>query len=208
MSKIIPVLPEMNSDASATDDSHRIQVNKYFEWDKVGFPVQVKDGKKKTDKVLLSSNTASVYGGQVIGIMGGSGAGKSTLLNCLSGRLGPGKIEGTIKFNGAPRDTALWQSQCAFVEQDDLLFSNLSVSETLRFSAMLRLPYKMTNEEKFKKVDKIIMELGLDGCRNVRIGSVDAKGISGGERKRVSIAMEVIHDLILVGDRSRCFISG
>jgi ABC-type multidrug transport system ATPase subunit len=52
----------------------------------------------------------------------------------------------------------------------------------------------MSNEEKFKKVDSIIMELGLDGCRNVRIGSVESKGISGGERKRVSIAMEVSGD--------------
>ncbi len=195
MSKIIPEMTEAPQPTLQIETVHTtIAVplgDKSFEWDNVCFSVPVKDGKTTVDKVLLSGNTAAVYGGQVIGIMGGSGAGKSTLLNCLSGRLGPGKLEGTVSFNGAPRDKVLWRSQCAFVEQDDLLFSNLSVIETLRFSAMLRLPFKMSNEEKFKKVDSIIMELGLDGCRNVRIGSVESKGISGGERKRVSIAMEV-----------------
>jgi ABC-type multidrug transport system ATPase subunit len=195
MSKKIIPLSKMNETLKdELNGSTAIEMTgqgKSFEWNDVGFTVQVKDGKNTVDKVLLSANTAAVYGGQVIGIMGGSGAGKSTLLNCLSGRLGPGKIEGNIYFNGKPRDPNLWRTQCAFVEQDDLMFANLSVIETLRFSALLRLPFKMSTEEKFKKVDNIIMELGLDGCKNVWIGSTDSKGISGGERKRVSIAMEV-----------------
>lgn len=196
MSKILPEMTvEPPPPVVTSDTATVIQVaedTKSFNWDNVGFTVQVKSGKTKVDKVLLSANTGAVTGGQVIGIMGGSGAGKSTLLNCLSGRIGPGKLEGTIQFNGLSRDPSVWRSQCAFVEQDDLMFSNLSVSETLRFSALLRLPYSMSNEEKFKKVENIIMELGLDGCRHVRIGNAEEKGISGGERKRVSIAMELV----------------
>lgn len=187
MSKIIPEMtlespkPAISTEAPATVVD--IPQEKSFTWENVGITVQLKQGKTKVDKVLLSSNSGEVHGGEVIGIMGGSGAGKSTLLNCLSGRVGPGKLEGLNHFNGALRDPAFWRTQCAFVEQDDLMFANLTVLETLQYSALLRLPYSMSSEEKFKKVENIIMELGLDGCRNVRIGSTEAKGISGRKKK-------------------------
>ena len=126
--------------------------------------------------------------------MGGSGAGKSTLLNCLSGRLGKGDLSGEILFNGFPRDKQLWKSQCAFVEQDDVMFRNLTVQETLTYAAKLRLPSKMSRADKEKRVNAIIAELGLENCRNVRIGDSENKGISGGERKRVAIGMELVSD--------------
>ena len=165
---------------------------KTLEWSNIGFSVEIKDEKKKiVKKVLLSSNSGVVNGGQIIGIMGGSGAGKSTLLNCLSGRIGKGSLEGNVLFNGEPRSLKLWQSQCSFVEQDDILFTNLTVMETLTYCALLRLPYKMPYREKMNKVESVIMDLGLNGCRDVRIGNAEEKGISGGERKRVAVALEV-----------------
>lgn len=72
------------------------------------------------------------------------------------------------------------------------MFANLTVEETLMCSALLRLPKKMSLKEKKQRVDDVIMELGLDGCRSTRVGSVLERGISGGERKRVSIGIEMV----------------
>jgi ABC-type multidrug transport system ATPase subunit len=72
------------------------------------------------------------------------------------------------------------------------MFANLSVTETLTYAALLRLPSKLSRSEKLKRVNEIIMELGLDNCRNTWIGSPQSRGISGGERKRVSIGIELV----------------
>ena len=168
----------------------RTQVSNTLTWRNLGFSVPVK--KTKKDKVILSECSGEVQSGQVVAIMGGSGAGKSTLLNILSGRLGKGKLTGEILVNGAKRDPGNWKKQCAFVEQDDLLFRNLSVTETLRYSAMLRLPRSVSLAEKRLRVEQIIMQLGLNSCRDTKIGDAQNKGISGGERKRVSIGVELI----------------
>jgi ABC-type multidrug transport system ATPase subunit len=65
------------------------------------------------------------------------------------------------------------------------MFRNLSVLETLTYSALLRMPKSISKSEKLKRVESLIMELGLDSCRNVKIGDSESKGISGGQRKRV-----------------------
>ncbi|KAI8927875.1 P-loop containing nucleoside triphosphate hydrolase protein [Entophlyctis helioformis] len=136
----------------------------------------------------------AVQAGEVVAIMGGSGAGKSTLLNVLAGRIGPGDLSGDVLVNGSPRNPSTWQSQCAYVEQDDLMFKTLSVEETLTYSAMLRLPESMPTAEKTRRVNDIIMDLGLNNCRSTRIGDTENRGISGGERKRVSIGIEMVTD--------------
>ncbi|KAJ3342991.1 hypothetical protein HDU91_000456, partial [Kappamyces sp. JEL0680] len=123
--------------------------------------------------------------------MGGSGAGKSTLLNTLAGRLGPGKLEGDILLDGKERDRSTWNRVCAYVEQDDVLYKTLSVYETISYSAQLRLPSSLTPKEKDDRVMEVIMQLGLNGCKNTRIGDEIDRGISGGERKRVSIGVEM-----------------
>ncbi|KAJ3087492.1 ATP-binding cassette sub- G member 2 [Quaeritorhiza haematococci] len=159
-------------------------------WNDVSYTVPV--GKNQT-RTLLKNMSGEVRSGEVVAIMGGSGAGKSTLLNCLAGRIGPGVIEGEILVNGAPRNKKTWQSLCAYVEQDDIMYSNLTVTETLQYSALLRLPSKsLSRREKLDRVENIIMELGLNGCRNTYIGNSMVRGVSGGERKRVAIGVELV----------------
>jgi ABC-type multidrug transport system ATPase subunit len=98
--------------------------------------------------------------------MGGSGAGKSTLLNTLAGRIAQNTVlTGDILIDGHERNPSNWQIQCAYVEQDDVLFSNLTVFETLLYSARLRLSASLSKEEKITRVNKVIAELGLEGCR-------------------------------------------
>ncbi|KAI9352051.1 P-loop containing nucleoside triphosphate hydrolase protein [Obelidium mucronatum] len=153
------------------------------------------NGKKGETKTLLDQAAGYVRQGQVVAIMGGSGAGKSTLLNTLAGRIADQKgseLRGDIFLNGEPRNAATWTNICSYVEQDDLMFTNLSVEETLTYAAKLRLPSSMSMKEKMDKVDEIIMQLNLNGCRKTWIGDSLKRGISGGERKRVAIGVELV----------------
>ncbi|KAJ3310431.1 ATP-binding cassette sub- G member 2 [Boothiomyces sp. JEL0838] len=166
-----------------------------FSWSNVSFTIS--NGKES--KQVLHNMSGKVHSGQVLGIMGGSGmgilmlgAGKSTLLNVLAGRIGAGELTGDILFKDRPRNLVSWKTDCAYVEQADLMFPNLTVQETLDYSARFRLPHYLPKAEKDERVNEIIMDLGLNNCRNTVIGDENVRGISGGERKRVSIGVEIV----------------
>ncbi|KAJ3190943.1 ATP-binding cassette sub- G member 2, partial [Irineochytrium annulatum] len=131
----------------------------------------------------------------MIAIMGSSGAGKSTLLNCLSGRLSTGSVSGSILYNGQQRTSRTWRRTTAFVEQDDALFAHLTVQETLRYAAALRLPSSQySKDEKNQRADDILKVLRLSKASSTRIGDGETRGVSGGERKRTAIGQELIGD--------------
>ncbi|KAJ3320827.1 hypothetical protein HDV06_004838 [Boothiomyces sp. JEL0866] len=177
-----------NSDVEIMITEEKRQEAKQFTWENVSFGVQV----NKKEKMLLSNISGQVNAGEIIAIMGGSGAGKTTLLNVLAGRIGPGSLSGNILLDGEQRSPATWALQCAYVEQDDILFKKLTVFETLRYSALLRLPSKMSVAEKESRVNEVIAQLGLTECKNTQIGDEQDRGISGGERKRVAIGIELV----------------
>ncbi|KAJ3251958.1 hypothetical protein HK103_001985 [Boothiomyces macroporosus] len=164
------------------------QKAKQFSWENVSFGVQV----DKKEKMLLNSISGQINAGEIIAIMGGSGAGKTTLLNVLAGRIGAGSLSGKIMLDGQARNPSTWALQCAYVEQDDILFKKLTVFETLRYSALLRLPSTMSIAEKESRVNAVIEQLGLSECKNTQIGDELDRGISGGERKRVAIGIELV----------------
>ncbi|CEO97557.1 hypothetical protein PBRA_000902 [Plasmodiophora brassicae] len=116
------------------------------------------------------------------------------MLNVLAGRIASGDVSGKVLANGKPRDPQRWRRIASFVEQDDVLFQNLTVRETLLYAAQLRLPSTMAQSEKEARVDAIIEGLGLSACAKTYIGSADKRGISGGERKRVCIGCELVTD--------------
>jgi ABC-type multidrug transport system ATPase subunit/ABC-type multidrug transport system permease subunit len=122
-----------------------------------------------------------------------SGAGKSTLLNIIAGRIGSGEVSGEVLVNGR-RPGELYRSNMGYVEQEDYLFPNLTVLETLRVAASLQLPADLTTEEKHERVDRVVQSLGLGGIVNSLVGGPLARGISGGERKRVAIASELLRN--------------
>lgn len=130
--------------------------------------------------------------GELTAMLGPSGSGKTTLLTALAGRLA-GKFSGTITYNGNPNSHPM-KRKIGFVSQDDVLYPHLTVLETLTYAALLRLPKTLTREEKVQHAEMIITELGLTRCRNSPIGGGMAlfRGISGGERKRVSIGQEML----------------
>ncbi|CAK9149070.1 unnamed protein product [Ilex paraguariensis] len=145
---------------------------------------------KATTRTVLNGVTGIVRPGELLAMLGPSGSGKTTLLTALAGRL-PGKISGTITYNGQPFSCSM-KRKTGFVSQDDVLYPHLTVMETLTYAALLRLPNKLTKEEKIEQAELVIMELGLTGCQNSVIGGPLLRGLSGGERKRVSIGHEML----------------
>ena len=105
--------------------------------------------------------------------------------------------EGLISVNGTDKDTlANFSAYSAYVQQDDILFQTMSVRECLEFAARLKLPG--TEDVKMARVQHIINTLKLNKCQNTRIGGPLVKGVSGGERKRTSIGVELITDPSLI----------
>ncbi|KAI3454261.1 hypothetical protein Pfo_010924 [Paulownia fortunei] len=129
--------------------------------------------------------------GSFTALMGPSGSGKSTLLDALSGRLAANAfLSGTILLNG--RKAKLSFGTAAYVTQDDNLIGTLTVRETISYSARLRLPDRMPWSDKRALVESTIIEMGLQDCADTVIGNWHLRGISGGERRRVSIAVEIL----------------
>ncbi|CAM0951799.1 unnamed protein product [Alopecurus aequalis] len=129
--------------------------------------------------------------GEVLAIMGPSGCGKSTLLDALAGRLGSNVSQkGDILING--RRQKLSYGTSAYVTQDDVLMTTLTVREAVRYSAQLQLPSSMSTAAKRDRAEETLREMGLEGAADTRIGGWMHKGISGGQRRRVSICMEIL----------------
>lgn len=145
-------------------------------------------------KHILRGISGTVGPGEVLALMGPSGSGKTTLLKIIGGRLrDDGDVKGNVTYNDIPYTQAL-KKRIGFVTQDDVLFPHLTVEETLVFAAFLRLPNSMSHQEKYTRVELIIKELGLEGCRRTKIGGGLLKGVSGGERKRTCIGYEILFD--------------
>lgn len=142
------------------------------------------------EKTILNGVTGIVCPGEMLAMLGPSGSGKTTLLTALGGRLS-GKLSGKIAYNNQPFSGAIKRST-GFVAQDDILYPHLTVTETLLFTALLRLPQSLSKQEKEQHVEHVITELGLNKCRNSMIGGPLFRGISGGEKKRVSIGQEML----------------
>eukprot|EP01082_Thalassiosira_pseudonana_P002987 g2424.t1 g2424 contig12:83459-85966(+) len=159
---------------------------------------------KQCERKILNSVWGDVPSGEITAIMGPSGAGKTTLLNILSGRCRSNaniKIESDIRMNDYAIDPATnidVRKQIAFVSQDDALAFTATPREAIRFSAKLRLPRITTDDEIEELADKMLEELGLGECAGTMIGGSLVKGISGGERKRTSVGVELVTKPTLV----------
>jgi len=149
---------------------------------------------KSYKKTILKNVSGCVESGELCAIMGASGAGKTTLLDVLASRNVSGKLFGEIKLNGhtAKSFPVPLSKITGYVMQDNLLHSTLTVRETIRFTAYLTSPKKMSRKLVNDKVEEIMHELGIHHIANSRIGGAKQRGISGGEMKRVSIALELI----------------
>ena len=143
-------------------------------------------------KFILKDVNCEARPGEITAIAGPSGAGKTTLLEILAGRIPSFKVSGQVLVNHRPMDVNQFRRTSGYVTQDDALFPSLTVKETLMYSAMLRLPGG--RKVAAIRVEELVKELGLDHIADSRIGGGSDHGISGGERRRVSIGVDLVHD--------------
>eukprot|EP01135_Chromosphaera_perkinsii_P000930 Nk52_evm28s153 gene=Nk52_evmTU28s153 len=166
-----------------------------IEYDDLSYTVICKEGrffKKKTyPKTLIKNVSGYILPGKMTALMGPSGAGKSTLLDVIAGRKNQGTVEGELLFNGKPRRHD-FKRMCGYVEQMDNLLPTLTPRELLYYTAKLRLPAATPEEKIQERVEQVISQLGLDVCADTVIGDGENRGISGGQAKRVNIAIELI----------------
>ena len=139
----------------------------------------------------IINNVSSTFVNGMNAIMGPSGCGKSSLLDILADRKDPRGLKGLVLVDGAPRHPS-FRYTVGYVVQDDICSGTLTVRENLSFSAHLRLPKDISAEEKNDRVSHVIAELGLEHCADTRVGTEAARGVSGGEKKRTCIGMELV----------------
>ncbi|KAE9585270.1 putative xenobiotic-transporting ATPase [Lupinus albus] len=151
------------------------------------------------NKKLLNGLTGFAQPGNIMAVMGSSGSGKTTLLDSLAGRLDANVIvRGSIFMDRKKRN--LNCREVSYVAQEELLLGTLTVRETLTYSANMRLPSKMSKEEINRVVEETIMKMGLEECADNTIGNWHLRGLSNGEKKRLSIGLEILtqpHVLLL-----------
>jgi ABC-type multidrug transport system ATPase subunit/ABC-type multidrug transport system permease subunit len=189
---------EMAVITRSTEDVRRVVIS----LDKYTLEIKKRDYFWKPSRTIpiLQPITTEFQAGQLNVIMGPSGSGKTSLLNSIARRLHGSmgtkyKLGGTMSYNGAIPSESVIRSVTSFVTQDDdALMPSLTVRESLRFAAGLRLPRWMSKEEKNRRAEDILMKMGLKDCADNLIGSDLIKGISGGEKRRVTIAIQILTD--------------
>lgn len=149
-------------------------------------------------KTLLNDISGEARDGEIMAVMGASGSGKSTLIDALANRISRESLKGSITLNGELLESKLLKVISAYVMQEDLLYPMLTVEETLMFAAEFRLPPSLSKSKKKMRVETLIDQLGLRNAAKTIIGDEGHRGVSGGERRRVSIGIDIIHDPILL----------
>ncbi|KAF9121672.1 hypothetical protein BGW39_010354 [Mortierella sp. 14UC] len=133
---------------------------------------------------IIENISGRLITGRTCAVIGPSGAGKTTFLSILAGKVA--KTDGSIKVNGKEQTLSLWKKLIGFVPQEDVMLSDLS------HSVRMRQPVHMSHSEKHLKVLEVIQFLGLGHIMDNPIGDIEIRGVSGGERKRVNIGMELV----------------
>ena len=148
-----------------------------------------------TKKVIVNNVSCTVQPGQLLAVLGASGSGKTSFLDAMACRFHDGVVNGDVRFNGSIRTEDDVKGVAAYVMQSDHIMPFLTVFETLFYVARLRLPAPMSDSDKRERVHAIIAELGLRHVTHSKVGgTLDIRGISGGERRRVSIGIQLLTD--------------
>ncbi|XP_067022118.1 protein white-like [Acropora muricata] len=151
-----------------------------------------KDDEPRVRQILFDVN-GKIESGTLLAVMGSSGAGKSTLMNVLAHRnIGQIQVAGTVAVNGHAMGIDI-NSLSAYVQQEDLFIGSLTVREHLTFQAALRMEKHTPEKRRKERIEEVMLELGLNKCADTVIGIPGRlRGISGGEKKRLSFASEVL----------------
>ncbi|KAM9363915.1 broad substrate specificity ATP-binding cassette transporter ABCG2-like [Symphorus nematophorus] len=184
-SKVITAMDQSKQPCGSTVSFHNIQ-----------YKVQLKSGffcKRKTSSREILVDLNGIMRPGLNAILGPTGSGKSSFLDILAARKDPAGLSGEVLIDRAPQPPN-FKCLSGYVVQEDVVMGTLTVRENLRFSAALRLPSSVPQSEKEARVNHLIKELGLTKVADSMVGTQMTRGISGGERKRTNIGMELIID--------------
>ncbi|CUG00176.1 ABC transporter, putative [Bodo saltans] len=188
-----------SAQVSINDDHHQpsaftaVQVS--MSWMDLCYEAQLKKGETKK---ILNGISGHVASGQMLAILGPSGAGKTTMLDILAQRQKGGIVTGDLLMNGHPVNQGVFRRVSAYVQQEDILHGYLTVKETITYAARLRTPETVTRPEIDQKVQLVMKMLGIDHVQDRKIGSEFVRGVSGGEKKRCAIAVELVTNPSLI----------
>ncbi|XP_057978064.1 ABC transporter G family member 29-like [Malania oleifera] len=159
----------------------------------VDMPPEMKEQGVTEDKLqLLRGVTGAFRPGVLTALMGVSGAGKTTLMDVLAGRKTGGYVEGDIKISGFPKKQETFARISGYCEQTDIHSPQVTVRESLIYSAFLRLPKEVSNDEKMIFVDEVMELVELDNLKDAIVGLPGITGLSTEQRKRLTIAVELV----------------
>ncbi|OJJ76293.1 hypothetical protein ASPBRDRAFT_116544 [Aspergillus brasiliensis CBS 101740] len=156
--------------------------------------VTVKDRHTKQPRNLIDGISGSVQQGELVALMGPSGCGKTTLLNVLARRAASSgaKSTGDCYIDGKLVDNATFGRLTSYVEQEDALIGSLTVHETLKFAADLALPSSVTKVQRKERIQSLLQAFGIQNQASTLVGTPIRKGISGGQKRRVSVASQLM----------------
>ncbi|GLI80382.1 hypothetical protein PoHVEF18_008736 [Penicillium ochrochloron] len=165
---------------------------KTFSWS--GLTVTVKDRQTKEARDLINDISGDVQQGELVALMGPSGCGKTTLLNVLARRpaASGAKVLGDCYVNGTKVDVGSFGRMTSYVEQEDALIGSLTVRETLKFAGDLSLPSSVTKRQRIDRIRTLLEAFGIQNQAGTLVGTPIRKGISGGQKRRVSVASQLI----------------
>ncbi|XP_045801854.1 ABC transporter G family member 36 [Trifolium pratense] len=159
----------------------------------VDMPAEMKEqGVSENRLQLLREVTGAFRPGVLTALMGVSGAGKTTLMDVLAGRKTGGYIQGDVRISGFPKNQETFARISGYCEQTDIHSPQVTVRESVIYSAFLRLPREVNNEEKMKFVDEVMDLVELDNLRDAIVGLPGVTGLSTEQRKRLTIAVELV----------------
>jgi ABC-type multidrug transport system ATPase subunit/ABC-type multidrug transport system permease subunit len=185
----------------ARGDSKPVDVSSgavYLEFRDLSYTVRFKDKKgHMVERRLLDKVFGYAPPGKLVALMGATGAGKSTLLDVLAGRKTEGVRTGSILVNGQPVDP-FFSRRMGYVEQFDSHLPTQTVFEAVLFSAELRLPASLSSEERRARVARVLEQLELNEYADDRIGGRDEGGLPPDVRKKVSIAVELVAEPVVL----------
>ncbi len=188
---LVEELYNLNSNSgglkSGLGDSHEYEgVNIAFE----GLAVEV--GRGTRSKTILSDVSGYIKSGSLTALMGPSGSGKTTLVDVITKRKNTGRRRGIVLYNGEQPKEDFLKYHVAYVQQDDALIPNMTVKETLLYNYDLIMGKFTAKRDRNDAVERVLRHLSLEGCKDTMVGSSFQRGISGGQRKRVSIGISLL----------------
>ncbi|KAI9597712.1 P-loop containing nucleoside triphosphate hydrolase protein [Syncephalis fuscata] len=160
----------------------------------ITYTVPGKSQTKSSVKTVLYNVNGTLESGKLTVIIGPSGAGKTSLLHVLAAQINSGTIYGSLYINGKSAESSDVHSVSGFVSQDNAIYPTMTVREAITMSVLLRCPEIVKKSERDAKVQQVIDTLGLNDASDTIYGDSYLRGISGGEKRRTRVAMELVTD--------------